>query len=128
MAVATILDYLGGLLPPAGLAAMGEIGPILVDPIGLLLNALTLFALLAYLVIDLLPWSRRKLPFKWVALTFIILFALVLPTVKLILLRAQSGPASYTHDGGTIQTEATIEFLLAGKNPYVEDYVDTPMA
>jgi hypothetical protein len=43
-------------------------------------------------------------------------------------LRAQSGPASYTHDGGVIQTEATIQFLLAGKNPYVEDYLQTPMA
>jgi hypothetical protein len=27
-----------------------------------------------------------------------------------------------------IQTEATVRFLLAGQNPYVEDYVDTPMA
>jgi 4-amino-4-deoxy-L-arabinose transferase-like glycosyltransferase len=27
-----------------------------------------------------------------------------------------------------IQTEATIEYLLQGRNPYVEDYVATPMA
>ena len=45
-----------------------------------------------------------------------------------MLLRAQSGPASYSHDGGVIQTEATIDFFFDGKNPYVEDYVETPMA
>jgi hypothetical protein len=120
--------WLGGLLPPTGLAAMGRIGPIPGDPIGLLLNAFTLLGLLAYLVIDLLPWPRRSYQLKWVALILILAAALFLPTVKLILLRDQSGPASYTHDGGVIQTEASIQFLLAGKNPYVEDYTKTPMA
>lgn len=120
--------WLGGLLPPAGLAAMGDFGPIPGDPIGLLLNALTLFGLLAYMVADLLPWARVNRRGKWAALVVVLICALLLPTVKLILLRAQSGSASYTHDGGVIQTEATIEFLLAGKNPYVEDYTNTPMA
>lgn len=120
--------WLGGLLPPAGLAAMGEIGPIPGDPVGLLLNALTLGGLLVYLLADLLAAKRIGLRLKWAALIAILLTALFLPTVKLILLRAQSGPASYTHDGGVIQTEATIDFLLQGRNPYVEDYVDTPMA
>ena len=120
--------WLGGLLSPAGLAAMGDFGPIPGDPIGLLLNALTLLGLLAYFVFDLWPHARRRVRLKWVALTLILVTALLLPTVKLILLRAQSGPASYTHDGGVIQTEATIGYLLAGKNPYVEDYVNTPMA
>lgn len=120
--------WLGGLLPPAGLAAMGEIGPVPGEPIGLLLNALTLGGLLVYLLADLLSHKRIGLRLKWAALIAILLTALVLPTAKLILLRAQSGPASYTHDGGVIQTEATIDFLLHGRNPYVEDYVDTPMA
>jgi hypothetical protein len=119
---------LGRLLPDAGLVAIGEIGPNPGDPIGLLLNALTLLGLLLYWVGDLLPWPRRGQRVKWAALTWIVLFALFFPTVKLILLRDQSGPASYTHDGGVIQTEATIQFLLNGKNPYVEDYVETPMA
>ncbi len=120
--------WLGGILPAAGIAAMGEIGPNPGDPIGLLLNALALLGLLLYLIADLLPWPRPSHRLKWAALTLILIMTLFLPTVKLILLRAQSGPASYTHDGGVIQTEATIEFLLAGKNPYVEDYVETPMA
>ena len=120
--------WLGGLLPTGGLAAMGDFGPIPGDPVGLLLNALALLGLLLYLISDLLPWPRRAYALKWAALIFIVVTALALPTVKLILLREQSGPASYTHDGGVIQTEATIDFLLAGKNPYVEDYVNTPMA
>jgi hypothetical protein len=120
--------WLGGLLSPQALAAFGDFGPIPGDPIGLLLNALALLALLAYLVADLLPWPRLNHTGKWAALVLLITFALLLPTVKLILLRGQSGPASYTHDGGVIQTEATIDLLLAGKNPYVEDYTQTPMA
>jgi hypothetical protein len=80
------------------------------------------------LVADQLGSPQRRNRFKWIALTLLISMALVMPTVKLILLRDQSGPASYTHDGGVIQTEATIAFLLSGKNPYVEDYLDTPMA
>jgi hypothetical protein len=46
----------------------------------------------------------------------------------MMLLRQGSGPASYSHDGGVIQTEATVDFLLSGRNPYVEDYTKTPMA
>ncbi|HXF63662.1 MAG TPA: hypothetical protein VNK95_18710 [Caldilineaceae bacterium] len=119
---------LGGLLPPAGVAAMGKIGPAPGDPIGLLLNALALACLLIYLVVDLTPWGRARQSLKWAALVGVLLAALYLPALKLILLRDQSGPASYTHDGGVIQTEATIQYLLEGRNPYVEDYVDTPMA
>ena len=120
--------WLGGLLSPAGLAAFDGAGPAPGDAIGLLLNALTLGGLLVYLVADLLPWAQVGRRLKWAALMAVLLTALVLPTVELILLRDQSGPASYTHDGGVIQTEATVAYFLAGKNPYVEDYVDTPMA
>lgn len=119
---------LGSLLPQAGYAAMGEVGPRPGEPIGLVLNALTLGALIAYALFDLALTEPRRTRWKAWALAAIIATAVVLPTVKLILLREGSGPASYTHDGGVIQTEATIQYLLAGKNPYTEDYVDTPMA
>lgn len=49
-------------------------------------------------------------------------------TFLLIGLRHITGPAAYTHDGGVIQTEVTVQYFLAGKNPYVENYLDTPMA
>lgn len=119
---------LGNILPAAGEAAMGDIGPRPGDPIGLVLFASTLALLLAYFLVDLglpAPWQQRA---KWALLAGIILTALVLPSAKLILLRQQSGPASYTHDGGVIQTEAATRFFLEGKNPYVEDYTATPMA
>lgn len=58
----------------------------------------------------------------------IIAFTVLLPTVKLTLLRHENLPQSYSHDGGVIQTEATIDYFLSGKNPYSEDYRSTPMA
>lgn len=119
---------LGALLPPAGYAAMGEVGPRPGEPIGLLLNALALGGVLVYALLDLALQEPHRTRWKAGLLAFIIVAAVVAPTTKLILLRAANGPASYTHDGGVIQTEATIRFLLEGKNPYVEDYVATPMA
>jgi hypothetical protein len=120
---------LGNLLPPAGAAAMGEIGPRPGDPVGLVLVALTLGLLLLYLLIDLsVREPAAEIRWKGVLLGAILVTAVLLPTTKLMLLRAANGPSSYTHDGGVIQTEATVRYLLEGKNPYVEDYVATPMA
>jgi hypothetical protein len=100
-----------------------------VDPVGLLLIVAALGCLLAYLLVHEFVTAER--PRYWTRL--VLIWAMVLLTVfasstKLALLRRQSGPASYSHDGGVIQTEATIDYLLQGRNPYVEDYVATPMA
>lgn len=119
---------LGALLPPAGYAAMGEVGPRPGEPIGLLLNAITLGLFAAYALLDLALSEPRRSRWKSWLLAAIVVTAVILPTTELILLRQGSGPASYTHDGGVIQTEATIRFLLDGKNPYTEDYTNTPMA
>ena len=119
---------LGGLLPAAGIAAMGERSPWPGEPVGLLLIALALGFAFAYLLVDMARASRWRSAAKWLLLACVLATALFLPTVKLVLLRQQSGPASYTHDGGVIQTEATIDFLLQGRNPYAEDYTKTPMA
>jgi hypothetical protein len=119
---------LGRLLPAAGMEAMGERGPWPNDPVGLLLIAITLGLLIAYLLVDMTTNQGWRTRVKWILLAGIILTSVYLPSTKLMLLRHQSGPASYTHDGGVIQTEATIQFLLQGKNPYREDYTETPMA
>ncbi len=58
----------------------------------------------------------------------IIATTVVAQTVYLIALRHVTGPAAYTHDGGVIMTEETMKFLLRGKNPYTEDYTQTPLA
>ena len=128
--VADVLRHpvLGNILPASGEAAMGDIGPRPGDPLGLVLNALTLGLLLAYFVVDLALAGRRQNRLKWILLVGVLLTAVYLPTAKLILLRQQSGPASYTHDGGVIQTEAATRFFLEGRNPYAEDYTETPMA
>ncbi len=120
--------FLGSLLPASGIAAMGDAGPRPGDPVGLVLVALSLGLLLLYLLFDLAlrePWRSRV---KALVLAGLLATVVFLPMIKLVLLRQASGPASYTHDGGVIQTEATIRYLFAGKNPYVEDYVATPMA
>jgi hypothetical protein len=119
---------LGQLLPAAGVAAMGEIGPRPAEPLGLLLQATALALLMGYFWVDLGLRGRWQLWAKWLLLTGLLLCAIYLPTLKLILLDAQGPRGSYSHDGGVLQTEATIAFFLQGKNPYVEDYTATPMA
>lgn len=119
---------LGQLVPTAGVAAMGEIGPRPAEPLGLLLFATTLALLIGYFLVDLAGWGRIGRWLKWLLLGGMILCAIYLPAVKLMLLDAQGPRGSYSHDGGVLQTEATIAFFLAGKNPYQEDYTETPMA
>jgi len=119
---------LGGLLPAAGIAAMGERSPWPGEPVGLLLITLAIGFAFAYLLVDLARPARWRSRAKWILLTCVLATVLFLPTLKLVLLRQQSGPASYTHDGGVIQTEATIDYLLDGRNPYREDYTETAMA
>lgn len=119
---------LGKLLAPEVWQAFGD---RYVDGLSLILITVGFGALAFYLLADGLRatlGSRRSWWIKVTLLAVIIGVTVVAPTIKLILLRQASGPASYSHDGGVIQTEATIDFLLAGKNPYVEDYTQTPMA
>ncbi len=101
----------------------------LVDPIGLLLIVLAIGCLVIYLIVNEFVGGER--PRYWARLILIwaiLLLTVFAPSLKLTLLRQGSGPASYSHDGGVIQTEATIDYLLQGRNPYVEDYLKTPMA
>ena len=119
---------IGTLLPPRSQELLKD---WLTDPLGLLLLTAGFGALTAYLILDALrgripptPLYRAKLGLIWL----IVLALVIMPSLKLILLRRVGGPASYTHDGGVIQTEEVIKLFLAGKNPYVEDYVHTPLA
>lgn len=137
----TAHSFLGRLLSDQAEAAFG---PWFGDPIYLLLAALTLGALIIYLIVDLVgvdreTFSRWKVQtlersetsfprLKLVLIWSIIAFTVLAPTLKLVLLRHENLPHSYSHDGGVIQTEAAIDSFLAGRNPYVEDYRNTPMA
>jgi hypothetical protein len=50
----------------------------------------------------------------------------IIPTLASIVLRETGKPYTYIHDGGLMVEEAARKFL-AGMNPYVADYLDTPM-
>lgn len=64
---------------------------------------------------------------KWLLLILAITLIVIAPTIMIIFLRHQSAPYLYAHDG-LLQTEAAVRFVLAGKNPYIETYYNTPMA
>jgi hypothetical protein len=122
------VPLLSALLPDKSLELLHD---WLVDPYSLLLIAIVFGGLVIYVILDVLrdrftevTVQRAKLALVWL----IVVSTVVAQSVFLILLRQAIGPASYTHDGGVIQTEEALKYVLAGKNPYVEDYVNTPMA
>jgi hypothetical protein len=101
------------------------------DPVSMML-IVTAFGLLAlYFIVDLLGDEKRAQTIhrlKLILIYGIIALLVFGKTILLINLRHLQGPVSYAHDGGVIQTEVTIDYFLRGLNPYVENYVDTPMA
>ncbi len=124
----TTSPALGRLLPSGAAEAFG---PWYGDPIFLLLAAISLLAFLLYVLVDLFKDRMRMKTFIWwkyLLLWSIILTMVILPAIKMTILRHENLPQSYSHDGGVIQTEAAIDYFLAGKSPYIEDYYDTPMA
>src|SRR5207247_5403966 len=59
-------------------------------------------------------------------LAAIVAVFVVVPTVASIVLRETGRPYTYVHDGALMVEEAARKLLL-GMNPYVADYLDTPM-
>jgi len=100
------------------------------DPLSLILISITFALLILYVFFDL--WQNMsqaaRQRAKLAVLICIILTTVVALSAFSILLRQVAGPATFSHDGGVIQTEAATKYLLTGRNPYVEDYVNTPMA
>ncbi len=56
----------------------------------------------------------------------LIIVAAVTPMVTVIMLRHSIGPAACITDSA-VQTEAAMNMILRGKNPYVENYYKTPL-
>jgi hypothetical protein len=102
-------------------------------------SALMVAIMMAYLLLDIVQrghlksqhplLTKERLIFtaKLFLATLFIFIAVVLPTLREIADRHASQPYMYAHDG-LIQTEEAIKFLLVGKNPYTEEYINTPMA
>jgi hypothetical protein len=121
------IPVLGNLLPDRSLDLLEH---WMTDPISLILISITFALLTLYVFFDLwhdMSQTTRQRA-KLAVLICIILTTVVALSTFSILLRRVAGPATFSHDGGVIQTEQATKFLLAGRNPYVEDYVDTPMA
>jgi len=90
--------------------------------------ALVLTLVAAYLFFDwIAPGKRVRHMARFALVSLIVMLLVVPPTWLEIQTRYATVPYDHIHDGA-IQTEEAIKFLLAGKNPYVEDYTQTPMA
>jgi len=106
-----------------------------------LLTGLATLLLLLYLAVDLLGnaaaggplpgppamgrffrtragWAKNRL------LALILVLFVLYPTGYAMGLRA-AGTLQGTHDGGVLQTEAAMDFILQGDNPYARDYHGT---
>jgi len=100
------------------------------DALGSLLVLLTG----VYLLIDVASRRGKSSPSShWLypaKLSIVLLAAallVVVPAMSMIILRQSTAPHRYIHDGA-LQTELSIEYLLQGKNPYAEDFRNTPLA
>ena len=101
------------------------------DPVSMMLIVVAVGLLATYLVVDILAGDRHArgaYRLKLILIYSLIALLVIGKSMLLINLRQLRGPASYAHDGGVIQTEVTVHYFLQGLNPYVEDYVNTPMA
>jgi len=74
-----------------------------------------------------IPLKEHFLKQKQVVFYILVFFLLLWPALSQIYARLENGPEQYAHDG-LIQTEEAVKMLLQLKNPYTEDYLDTPMA
>jgi hypothetical protein len=129
MLQADVARLVGGWWPASSLALLADRQTT--DPVSLLLFSLAFGLFLVYLLVDAFGGRLSDgavFGIKMGLVCAIILLLVLGQTALFISLRHISGPAAYTHDGGVIQTEVTIEYLLSGVNPYVADYLDTPMA
>jgi hypothetical protein len=109
--------------------------PLSSDPLAGALSGVSVGLFLGYLLLTWLPASPSSARLKNVLIILFTVIALMVPTCSDILARRDLGltdqagrTISLAHDGGVLQTEAAMEFLLQGKSPYQADYSQTAMA
>ncbi len=71
--------------------------------------------------------DRFAFSFRLFIVLMVVMVAGALPTVEEIMLRHREGGATHANDG-VFQTEAAVQYVLNGQNPYTENYWHTPMA
>ncbi|PIY96869.1 MAG: hypothetical protein COY66_02410 [Candidatus Kerfeldbacteria bacterium CG_4_10_14_0_8_um_filter_42_10] len=87
--------------------------------------------ILGLIFIDVVTWYRKKHPDHFILaksflVGFMALVVIFIPFASNIVNRDKGDQYSSIHDG-IIQTEEAIKYLLAGKNFYSEDYLNTPL-
>ena len=70
--------------------------------------------------------NKSVMVFKQGLLILSIVIVVIIPAILFILLRLNSAPHKFVHDG-VVQNESATKFFLEGKNPYVENYLNTPL-
>jgi len=139
---AAILANLPRFLVPLVRPLLPTQGAPLFSPYRWALVSLTVLSLLAYLILDILKnleGNNIRLPHgllfenfvyrsKQAIIAFVILVIVLLPALQQISRRHSSGRLWEFSNDNVIQTEEAIKFLLSGKNPYEENYLNTPMA
>jgi hypothetical protein len=94
------------------------------------LRAVGALLVLLYLTVSYLGMGGRRgaAPYRVrLGLVLALLLCLaVLPTVDMMRLRREQGPETYAHDG-LVQVESAITYVSEGRNPYTEDYFNTPL-
>ena len=115
-----LFESLGAIYLISGLPnVLVELFPPYRYMLGLLFLTLVLYPISAFL--------PRLARLKIVLVLGAILLIAILPTCIFMKLRWETDPYRFAHDG-LIQSEAATRFVLEGKNPYVENYRETPMA
>lgn len=120
------------------LVDLGRLGPgwarffdasLVHNPFGAIRTAVGVGLVLLYgLVAFGAIFRRRRVLARAAVLGALVIWLVVIPTMTEIGLRFTVGPKGHAHDGGVIQTEEAVRFLLRGVNPYEADYRSTPMA
>ncbi|HYK99515.1 MAG TPA: glycosyltransferase 87 family protein [Candidatus Acidoferrales bacterium] len=79
-----------------------------------------------YALRDLRSGARFTVRQRAVHLAAIVAAFTVAPTIASLILRETGRPYTYIHDGA-LMIEWAARTLIAGQNPYVADYLDTPL-
>lgn len=88
--------------------------------------------LFSYLIFDLIPLFLKKHPdffnlSKLILLSLLAVIIIFIPLFSHIHQRIKGEQYALVHDG-IVQTEEAIKYLLAGKNFYTKDYINTPLS
>jgi hypothetical protein len=86
---------------------------------------ISLLLIIAYVFIDFKMEKEIGYYSKLIIILFMIIFLIGSTVFSQIYLRHKADSNIFIHDG-VVQTEEAIKFLIQGKNPYTEDYINTP--